>query len=78
LDVIVSVDAFEHFADPAEVLRIMDKLLSLQARPRQLGRRGITPVASVLGISMGTSIQREALIDGAQHSKLMGLLDSMR
>jgi len=26
-DVVVSVDAFEHFADPAEVLRIMDTLL---------------------------------------------------
>ncbi len=26
-DVIVSVDAFEHFSDPAEVLRVMDRLL---------------------------------------------------
>lgn len=26
-DIVVSVDAFEHFADPAEVLRIMDTLL---------------------------------------------------
>ena len=26
-DVIVSVDAFEHFADPAGILRLMDKLL---------------------------------------------------
>ena len=27
-DIIVSLDAFEHFADPAEILRIMDTLLS--------------------------------------------------
>jgi SAM-dependent methyltransferase len=26
-DIVVSVDAFEHFADPAEILRIMDTLL---------------------------------------------------
>jgi SAM-dependent methyltransferase len=26
-DIVVSVDAFEHFADPAEILRIMDALL---------------------------------------------------
>jgi len=26
-DIVVSLDAFEHFADPGEILRIMDKLL---------------------------------------------------
>src|ERR1022692_289501 len=42
-DIVVSLDAFEHFADPARILRIMNTLLRRQARCSSAsGQPGIT------------------------------------
>ena len=70
-DIVVSLDAFEHFADPAEILRIMNTLLQPTGEvTRQLRPNLVSPIgrSSILCISMGSSnIRREGTYTLAVH-----------